>query len=450
MASERKTPPEPCARSQAMGKLNQQPLENPSQPVEQDFSSTLVNRGGIVALLLLAAASTYFGNVPLTIFFAFVALMCLLSYVWGRYALHRVELKVLGQQHSAFPGQRFPVVFQVSNGKLLPLIWLEILLRCGEKPCVVPTSAFDEQLCRDEKESKKTYRAWKRKFTWVLWHQDLVWKTEFEAVRRGVYFLDEVEAASGDGFGLSIHREAYHISNPPVFVVYPRLVDIRPEIFRRNLSQAAAGGRGFYEDRTLLKSSRSYQHGDNFKNINWRMAARQNELQVNIYESIRPQSLMLILDTASYRKVEIKENTGEELVSVWEEDLEEAISLAGSIIVHMSGEQMACGLLLAGQPMLLPSAQESSCWALLSRLAALTYDGQVLHVDLSEAAARREELGQVFVLARSAQNLTCGRALERLGDVPVTLLLHEKAEEQTLGMRTLAVHQVIREGSGPK
>lgn len=429
-----------------MGNLTSQAQQLPVQQAEQDFSSTLVNRGAIVALVLLAGVSTYFGNIPLTIFFVFVAMMCFLSYVWGRYALHRVEIQVLGEQHNAFPGQHFPVVFQISNGKMLPLIWLEILLRCGDKPCVVPTSAFDKRLYRDEKQSKKSNWVWKRKFTWVLWHQDLVWKTEFEAVRRGVYFLDEVDAASGDGFGLSIHRERYHISNPPVFVVYPKLVDIRPELFRRNLSQAAAGGRGFYEDRTLLRSSRSYQHGDNWKNINWRMAARQQQLQVNVYESIRPQALMLILDTTSYRRVDIKENTGEEVVSVWEEALEEAISLAGSILVQMSGEQMACGLLLAGQPIFLPLAEEGYCWALLSRLAALSYAGQVLPVDLSEAAARREQLGQVFVLARSAGSLTCGRDLQRLGDLPVTLLLHEKAEGTMLGMPVLAMRQVMREG----
>lgn len=430
-----------------MANENNAPQSAPSTQ-EQDFSSTFVNKWAILVLLVLAGVSTYFGNMPLTIFFVFVAMLCTLSYLWGRYALRHVNIQVLGEQHSAFPGQIFPVVFQVSNGKMLPLIWLEILIRSGSKPCVVPTEAFEQQLFQEENDWKNVYRVWRRKFTWVMWHQDLVWKTEFQAVRRGVYFLDRVDAISGDGFGLSIHRERYTISNPPVFVVYPKLVNIRPEVFRRNLNQAAAGGRGFYEDRTLLKSSRSYQHGDNFKNINWRMAARQGELQVNLYETIRPQSLMLILDTASYRREEIKENTQQKIISVWDKELEEAISLAGSIIVHMGEEQMACGLLMAAQPALLPSAEESWRWTLLSRLAALSYHGEELRLDLSEAAAHREELGQVFVLARSADSLTCGKALERLGDLPVTLLLNEPAEGKTRGMHTLTVHQVMREGGG--
>lgn len=416
----------------------------------QDFSSSFVNKGGIAAFFVLALISNYFGNGPLSVLLLFMSVLCLVSYLWGKHALSHVQVGIRGENHYAFPGEEFEVEFLVDNDKLLPLIWLEVMIRCGENPCIQPKEDF---LCQMhvEQGTNEGYPVWRRKFTWILWHQQLKWHTSFVAARRGVYFLERVSVVSGDGFGLCIRTQRQELSDPPMFVVYPKVVPLKESWFQRSLYQAAAGGKGIYQDRTLLKSSRPYQYGDRMKDINWRLMARQGQMQTNQFETIKPHAAFLILDFQSYQQSTKDEKTDQLVYSADEEGLEEMLSIAASAVVCMEQLGMACGMLLPGtaserERIFLPVAAQGQRQILLSALAGVKYQGEKTVFNGSELANYREEVGQIYLLTRSPHSLACRGLLQRLEGVPVTLVAQNKEGSERQQWPVITFDQLKREG----
>ena len=144
------------------------------------------------------------------------------------------------------------------------------------------------------------------------------------------------------GFALSTgltpvfaHVERYlPLELPLVFVVYPKIQPVRTELFLRDLWDSQWGGRGYMEDVTVLKSARPYQGADSWKRINWRMAARQQQLQVNLFETILPRAAHFILDGQSFLEDP--------------EGLEDALSLLASVCLRLGEAGVPCGLSLPG------------------------------------------------------------------------------------------------------
>ena len=118
-----------------------------------------------------------------------------------------------------------------------------------------------------------------------MWHQTLEWDSCWTARRRGIYPLDHVLLRSGDGFGLTQIEKPYPVERSPVFVVYPRIVPVRTDLFLQNLWDAKSGAKGYFEDPNVIRGERAYQSTDPWKRINWRMAARKEELEVKLYEA---------------------------------------------------------------------------------------------------------------------------------------------------------------------
>ncbi len=395
----------------------------------QNFSSSFANRGAILTFAALVLISSYFGLFSLAVFFMFLTLLFSVSYFWGQKALRGVEITLEAPKGSGFVGERIPGVFRIENRKFLPVIWLELSFPCGRQECVEPEEDFTREWQQDGA-GEAAYPVWKRKFAWILWHQQLEWKTWFRAVRRGIFFLEELGAVSGDGFGLCIKRKMIKLWNPPVFVVYPRLQEVKPEPFLRQMYDADVGQQGIYEDPTLLKGIRDYRYGDPVKRINWRMLARQNQMQVNVYERVQPRSSFFLLDLASFSREE-REGERQEVRRVCaKEELEDMLSVLGSLFVSLLERQMACGLALPHQEaggsgegtLLLPSCEEGFAHRLLSALAGVSYEGEQAYFDSGELLSRKRSLGQVYVAVESVETMTCQELLSRWGETGVTLL----------------------------
>ena len=244
-------------------------------------------------------------------------------------------------------------------------------------------------------------------------------------------FLDQLSLSSGDGFGLCVNTKKYAFSEPCIFVIYPKLVSVKKELFLKDIYQAAAVKKGFYEDVTLLKSSRAYQFGDNFKKINWRLLARENVLQVNVYETIQPKASFFILDLGSFQKSQVNPVTSEVEMTCLEEELEEMLSVAGSLFMELIEEEMACGLVLPkiGEKegiIHLPDTGVAQTHLLLTEIAAVLYHGEVTKFDEEMILGSREELGRIYILSKSPDRLSCRSFLEKLEDHSITILSYEE------------------------
>ncbi|MGI6030607.1 MAG: DUF58 domain-containing protein [Eubacteriales bacterium] len=397
----------------------------------QIFSSTFASPQAVCVLLVLALVSNYFAMQELAAFLLFVALLSLMAWQWSRTAMKHVRLEISSRNARVFPGSSIPVLFKVENHKLLPLIWLDVLLRAPENGCVEPSGKFQREPYRDFSKGEE-YEVFRRKFTWILWHQTLEWKTEFEARRRGIYFLEKVTTCSGDGFGLSVRNREYNLPNPSSFVVFPKLVEADCSPFVRNMYQASVGSSGFYEDQTLLRSNREYQTGDSMRRINWRLAARQDKLQVNVYETILPRSSLFIVDLQSFRKVVQEEPSKREIITVWEEELEETLSIVGSLFVGLEQREMCCGLALPGVSgrmgrILPPEKGAEQTPELLTALAAVEYRGEPCLFAEEELMNLRETCGQAYLVTRSLASCGCKRLLERWGSRLELLVWQEES-----------------------
>ncbi len=387
---------------------------------QKEFASNFVSAGALALLLVLTVLASYYQMGSLPAFLLLVFLLALLSRIWGKRSLHRLELNLEGKSCQGFPGETMEFALTVDNDKLLPVIWLDVALPEPPRGCVALEGGF------------------RRKFTWLMPHQTLRWPCRLEARRRGIFRVYQVEVTSGDGFGLSVEFQTRILETPASFVVYPRLVPVEVSRFLREYSELERGNQGTQEDVTLLKGSRAYQPGDAGKRINWRVLARQSELVVNIWETVQPRNVCFLLDLLSFTRWREEEQNGEKvpvLAEFHEEQMEEMLSLTASCMVALSERQMLCGLVLPtiGKQegrFLTPSSLDAMVPELLTELAALEYAGEFCFLPEEAVLAAGQRMGRLYVVAECPGSLSCRPVLERLEEKRVRLLTASREGER--------------------
>ena len=239
--------------------------------------SNFATRAGLAVLLILVLACAYFGLAAPGVFLGGLLLLCALVLFWSRTSLRRIDVRFSGGDICAFPGDRFRVEAELTNRKFLPLLWLDLAIPTGERPCVGPVGGGE---------------GLSETFTWVMPQQTLRWRQEAAALRRGVCPVDTLTLRSGDGFGLTEQSAETAPSGRFRFVVYPRIVpvDLRPVL--RSMRELERAGDGLTVDKTLLNSTRDYRSGDSFRDINWRV--------IN-----SPSSVLSLLTMALLRLMEV-------------------------------------------------------------------------------------------------------------------------------------------------
>jgi len=253
---------------------------------------------------------------------------------------------------------------------------------------------------------------------------------------------------TGDGFGLtqverSIHKDAR-------FAVYPRLIDVAPDLFLRNLWNTESGTRGVMEDPTIIRSTRDYMTTDSFKHINWRLAAQGLPLTVNVYEEILPQTVHFLFDGESFSGPDPHP-----------EEMEDALSILASELVLLSERQVSCGLSLCRgaecEPVnLFPSSShiEELLWALAAYqpmepkrdpnsgsilLQAPAFDTNTLY----EAAGN---VGRFYYISYDIASLTDRTLLRHLDHTCLSLLTYCEPEPYG-GFETVCLCG-LKEGQG--
>jgi uncharacterized protein (DUF58 family) len=375
--------------------------------------SNFATRAGLAVLLILVLACAYFGLAAPGVFLGGLLLLCALVLFWSRTSLRRIDVRFSGGDICAFPGDRFRVEAVLTNRKFLPLLWLDLAIPTGERPCVGPVGGGD---------------GLSETFTWVMPQQTLRWRQEAAALRRGVCPVDTLTLRSGDGFGLTEQSAETAPSGRFRFVVYPRIVpvDLRPVL--RSMRELERAGDGLTVDKTLLNSTRDYRSGDSFRDINWRLLARTDDVQVNVYEKLAVRRVCFLPDLASYCDTEtVAHGDGTETVyHVREEALERMLSLIASLSARLAERNVLCSLAVPGfsghsERTFIPEIAADQVMPVLVSLAEIDYVGGPAAFSAEELLSARHRLGQLYLFSRDAAHAAFrdGDTAEMLGLIRV-------------------------------
>jgi len=300
------------------------------------ISSILVSVPCIIAFVCFTVIASVFQQVLVAGFCFCVFLVSSLSRLWGMFSIKNVFVEIVASSKNMFAGESANVQFSVKNEKLMPLIWLELLLPMPYRFCIMPDEEFETAMgAFVGEEAKNGEPALKKRFAFVSAKDVLTRSVQFSARRRGVYRVDSVILRSGDGLGLTQAQTVTTPAKIPVFVVYPaiRPIDITP--FMQMQWDGTGGERGYIDDLTVMRGMRQYEAGDSWKHINWRMAARQQDININLYETVMPKAMHFVVD-------------GESFASTYAAgaEFEEMLSLLASLLLRLTEAGVLCGISL--------------------------------------------------------------------------------------------------------
>lgn len=394
-------------------------------------SSNFVSGYGIIALVILFIIAAYFRLEGLPLFLLVIITIAVLCYVWGRYSLDKLRIDVIGTSSRVFPDEDVVFSFSIENEKMLPLLYLEI-------------DYFDQVPDFLNPDEDLTNR-----ITWLMSYQKISSEVRIRAKKRGVAILDSVTATSGDGFGLSTDSRHFALDDKYLIVVYPRVFSVDASDLIRDTIDMHAGDRGYMDDYTLFRGSRDYLPGDSIRFINWRLLARQGELNVNLYEPLVPQSITFLLDLKSFTvwREEIN-NAGAYYVleTIHEDLMEDMISLTASLIIALTEKKVKCTLVIPlygdrGEMIVRSENIETQVPDLLTALAAISYKGEDAAFSKDEILRNSNSFGQVYAVGESANAFTCMKILDGLDEYQTRLLVRDSSEEhhiyKTIGYEEL-------------
>ncbi len=373
-------------------------------------SALLVSVGVIAAAFVGAILAFWVGMTGAGVLLMAVSVTGLVSRLWGLNALRGLEAEVLPEHETLSVGQSVTVHYTLKNNKALPLIWAEVCQDVPVRGCLEPDDGFRlRRFSEDEARATGRSEAYMRRFAFVMGMSTLSWDTEWTGVRRGVYRPQDLVLRSGDGFGLTQSSGEVAGLRGRVLVVWPKLVPVETWPFLRHVWTGSTGKAGWQEDPTVMRGERAYQPGDAWKRIDWRTAARTDELMVRQFDTVTPLSVLFILDAASFA------------------DKEEAISIVASLIRTLSAQGVDCGLALPatdGRETLLLRPEDPAVTAPRCLFALSEFDAETAgaHFDDISILLTAAQTGQVWLVAESAKQTRCAVLAGKLSESGVRLL----------------------------
>lgn len=361
-------------------------------------SALLVSRYVIAGAFVLSLLSWWGGLDAVAALLLTAAVVGLVSRLWGDGALRRVDVSVSCGDGPLSVGRSVTLRYTLENKKLLPLVWLELCQDIPARGCMEPEGGFvREEYSAEEREYTGRGGAYVRRFSFLMGWRSVEWECSWRGVHRGVYRPGAMLLRSGDGFGLTQSTRESAALDGRVFAVWPEIVAVDPTPLLRDIWSGETGRAGWVEDPGVLRGERLYQPGDPWKRIDWRTAARTDELFVRQYETIRPQSILFILDSATLA------------------DAEEGISLLASLILELDARGVACSLALprtAGGPMRLLRASDAAVSVAELMFALSDFDAQTAAAgafDVQTLVSAAAGAGRVYLIGQEKTALAAGK-----------------------------------------
>ena len=398
-------------------------------------SSAIVSLPVMGLCLLLGLLAAFFGQGALSAALMFVFLFALAARLWSALAARRLKFSIKSPADGVFPGDELEFKLRAENDKFMPLVWLDLFAPVPVSSCMVPEDSRkpEEWECSGlEEQGASTEIVGEKRFSLIMWYETVSSTMRWRAERRGIFSMSGWRLRTGDGFGLEQLELELPQSDLREIAVYPKLVNVIPDMFLRNLWNSESGSRGVMEDPTVIRSTRDYMTTDSLKHINWRLAARGLPLTVNVFEDILPKSVHFIVDGDSFAPL------GER-----SEELEDTLSIIGSLAVRLERAQVRCGLSLPSgkgrAPVNLFAADGAQTADLLWALAAyelpepkLDDNGERIFPPPKFYEAPIYDgvraAGRFYYVAYSSASLPDRKLLRALGSGCTTVLTYEEPE----------------------
>ena len=252
-----------------------------------------------------------------------------ISQLWARVSLEEVEYRRELSESHAFAGETIEMTVCLTNGKIIPVPWLEVRELIPEA-----TPAIDART----RAAGLPHTLSLHRHTSLGQHEQLSWPLRIRTTRRGYFQIGPTRLRSGDLFGFFESERVF--PREDAITVYPKTYPL-PELGLESARPFGEqrGGKRIYEDPLRVIGVRDYSQGDPLKRVDWKATARMGRLQSRLYEPSRTQSVVVAL------QITTMEQTWEGFDPVL---LERGISVAASIARGLFEEGAAVGLIANG------------------------------------------------------------------------------------------------------
>jgi len=400
-------------------------IEMDSKP----FSSWLVDKWTICTFGAIFICASIYERSLLSSFVLLVIFISLSSLFWSRHALYKIRINAFTPTPRVFAGESIVIKYSLKNQKFWPLMWVKWVQPLSPKQSLIPIDD-EEWLCRDLLDKEKEY-FYLKQLSWVLWFHEINWESTWVAQRRGIYASNSILISSGDSFGLSAIEKRLALPNTIKVIIYPTLLPVDLYMLLRQSWGTDAGSFGVIEDKTLIKGTRDFQSGDSWKHINWRLAAKQGPLQVNIFETVKFRSMHFIVDTKSFQR---SPNAVK--------DFEDALSILASVIVELSEKHIAVGLSTPSQAdysmmHLFPETGEENILDILEVLAHLSFEASRNIFMEMDNLKLYDSLDQIYTVAYDSYYFTDKNGVIELLKGKLKAVINYGHEDANYSKRTL-------------
>ena len=250
----------------------------------------------------------------------------------------------------------------------------------------------------------------RREFAFPGWREKKKIEVPLSFARRGAYELGPAEVSIVDPFGLLAFARRFEERTE--VVVYPKVCELRGfPLLGGDVEAGTRGTRGRRGEE--FANLREYRRGDDKRHIHWKSLARTGELFVKEFSVQAPRRHTVALDL---RREGLRSQ---------EQEIEDAVSVAASVLTHLMREGLPFRLLgadAAGPPGF--GSDEDAYWKAMRSLAvARAHGGRSLgEIVLAERGGLGE--GVVLVSRTRDEGLPlCVRKLREAGLSVIVVVL---------------------------
>jgi uncharacterized protein (DUF58 family) len=249
----------------------------------------------------------------------------------------------------------------------------------------------------------------RREFEFPGWREKKRFEVPLAFARRGVYELGPAEVRIVDPFGLLAFARRFEERTE--IVVYPKVHELRGfPLLDGNVEAGTRGSRGRRGEE--FANLREYRRGDDKRHIHWKSLARTGELFVKEFSVQAPRRHTVALDLRR------------EGLRTQEQELEDAVSAAASVVTHLVREGLPFRLLGTDVAETGFGSDEDFYWKAMRVLAMARAD--VVRSIGETVLAQRGGLGEGVVLisrTRDEELHLCVRKLREAGLSVIVVVL---------------------------
>lgn len=293
------------------------------------------------------------------VFAALLLVLFLLRWVYSRYCLHGLDVRLYLSTEIATQGDTVTLTEELTNSKWLPLPWVGVKFRTGRELKFASTQVAADAYYRND-----LYH--------ILMYQKITRRLPFECARRGYYVIEGLEITGWDV--LMENKFIKQFTCDARLTVLPRTIPT-PELEQlcALVYGQLATASPINPDPFTFRGIREYTPADPLKAINFKVSARAQAMMVNMWEFCNERQVVILLDTKRH--------------AVWHNpDLEErAISIAASVSEKMLNAGAPVGFAANGRSILHGKALElpqgiggQQQQAILENLALIDLENQAL------------------------------------------------------------------------